>query len=185
MSRRLLLPLLLLVAGTGLLYNLYQQSRVAPRHVESGEPRYVLHDVTWTRFDDTGSPSLSGNADQVSYYADEHATATKIEVTTLRGSTRGWQAQAPWADMPAHKKLIQLMDGVRVDGRWPDNGEALRIDTPSLWVDPDAHALYTDTPVTLDSTHRAGTAVGLRADWLTQNVTLYNDVRMRYDAPKR
>lgn len=182
LSRTLLLPLLLLIAAGALLYNLYQQSHVIPARSSSVQtPRYTLDDVNWTRFNQLGQPTLQGQASRVDYYADDHAVATDLQLSARRPHGTPWTASAPSALMPAGEKRVRLDGNVVVHGQWPDNAQALEIDTTRLWVDPDTHELYTDADVILRSHGRNGNATGLRADWLTQTVNLYADVRMSYE----
>lgn len=181
-ARRAVLPLLLLAGAGALLYNLYLQSRSDVTATPNQNlPRYTLEDVDWVRYDPQGQASLKGHAARIDYYADQSATGSQLDVTLLRPRGSPWTATADSGVMPAGEKRIRLDGKVRVDGQWPDNDRAMQIDTTRLWVDPQTHELFTDAGVTLHSSGRDGSATGMRADWLTQTVNLYADVRMTYD----
>lgn len=181
-ARRALLPLLLLAGAGALLYNLYMQSRpAAPTTPDENLPRYTLDDVDWVRYDFQGQPSLKGHAANIDYFSNQQATGDKLAVTLLRPRGTPWTATADSGIMPAGEKRIRLDGKVKVNGQWPDNSRAMQIDTTQLWIDPQTHELFTDAGVTLHSSGRDGSATGLRADWMTQTVNLYADVRMTYD----
>lgn len=180
--RRAVLPLLLLASVIALIYTLYLQSRVTPSAPgNANPPRYTLDDVDWVRYNDNGQPSLRAHAAQIDYYNDQRAIGSTLKVTILRNNGTVWTATAPSGEMPADDKRMRLDGKVRINGRWPDNGQPLRIDTTRLWISPRIHELSTDAGVTLSSDNRNGSATGLRADWLTQTLHLFADVRMTYD----
>lgn len=181
-ARRTILPLLLLAAGTALLYNLFLQSRGVPvARSDTNPPRYTLNDVDWVRYNDAGQPNLRGHAAQIDYYNNQSATGKTMQVTLLRNDKAAWTATSPSGEMPAGDKRIRLDGKVQLNGRWPDNNQPLRIDTTQLWIDPQLHELSTDAGVTLSSSMRNGNATGLRADWVTRTFNLNADVKMTYD----
>lgn len=184
-ARKLMLPVLLVLLSGALLYNLYLQSQPSKARRSGADlPKYTLDQVDWTRFDDSGRPDLRGRALKLDYYDDAHATGQQLKLTALRRHGKPWIATAPSGLMPAGSQRIRLDGDVQAHGYWPDDGRPLTIDTTRLWVNPTLHELTTAAKVTLHSTDRQGTATGLRADWVAQNVSLYSDVRMQYDVAK-
>ncbi len=181
-ARRAVLPLLLLASAIALFYNLYLQSREAPvARGNANPPRYTLNDVDWVRYSDVGQPDLRGHAAQIDYYSDQSATGKTMQVTVLRNDNTAWTATSPSGEMPTGDKRIRLDGKVRLNGRWPDNNQALQIDTTRLWINPQVHELSTDAGVILSSSLRNGSATGLRADWMTRTLNLSADVKMTYD----
>jgi len=176
----------LLLALIGLLYTLQRSNDVAitPAPEPNALPRYTLTNAVLTRYDTDGRPALRGHAQTLDYYDDESAHAENLQLDLLSTARAPWRATAPSGMLPAHSHRFLLEGNVVAEGRWPDNNEALTIRTEQLWVDPDQHSLQTDRPVTLTGATRDGSAVGVKANWVEQNMELLNDVKMHYEAKR-
>lgn len=176
----------LLLALIGLLYTLQRSNDVAitPAAEQNALPRYTLTNAVLTRYDANGRPALRGHAQTLDYYDDESAHAENLQLDLLSDTHAPWQATAPSGMLPAHSHRFLLEGEVVAVGRWPDNNEPLTIRTEQLWVDPDLHHLQTERAVTLTSASRDGSAVGMNAGWVDQNMELLNDVKMHYEAKR-
>lgn len=180
--RRAVLPILLVVSAAALLIHLYRQSQPKPVARRSPiRPEYTLDNVVWNRFNAHGEPVLRGHAVQLNYFTDTHVTGRGLDIEALRSQGSPWVASSPTGLVPSNSSLIELTGHVQVHGYWPD-GEPLSIDTTRLWIDPHTHQLSTDGSVVMNSEGRHGTGLGLRANWLAQNVSLLFNVEMSYDA---
>lgn len=183
MSRPLLIAALLL-ALAGLLYTLQRIDDVAlaPLPPNSKVPRYTLNDAVLTRFDADGAPALRATAKTLEYFDDESARGEMLDVDILAGVKTPWTASAPSGILPAHSRSFVLEGAVVARGHWPDNNDAVTVQTTKLWIDPDQHELHTDRDVTFQSASRDGSATGLRSNWIDQDMKLLNDVKMHYEA---
>ncbi len=183
-QHRVLLPLILTTAAGALVYSLLRSAppATAPNLIGDGAPRYALQDVEMTRYDLNGVPRLHATAAKIDQYTDGSIVGTTLDVTTLQGP-QAWTASAPRGDIAGRGQPIHLTGDVVAHGQWPDTGAPLTFTTPTLWIDATAHTLHTDSKVALASSARNGTATGLRADWLTQQLSLLNDVYLNYDVP--
>lgn len=181
-SRRAILPILLVASAAALLIHLYRQGQPKPAaRQSSNRPEYTLENVVWNRFNKDGQPVLRGHAVQLSYFDDTHITGRGLDIEALRAHGTPWTASAPAGLVPSNSSLIELTGNVQVHGYWP-NGEPLTIATSRLWINPHVHQLSTSAPVAMNSKGRHGTGTGLSANWLAQNVNLLFDVKMSYDA---
>jgi LPS export ABC transporter protein LptC len=187
---RVLLYLVAALSIAGMLYTFGMLESGGLQSSEAGSalPRYTLNEAELSRYDSEGEPSLLGRAQSIEYFDDESGRAEQLQVDVLNGEAAPWHLSSPLASLPAGQRpgerKILLQAPVLVSGRWPDNGEALQIETERLWLDADAHQFYTDAAVKLDSRARDGTAVGLRADWRQRSLRLLHDVKLHYDAPR-
>lgn len=144
-------------------------------------PRYTLNEAELVRYDVDGRPALKARAERLDYFDDESAQATVLVVDVINGPKTPWHLEAPTGMLPQGSGELLLSGGVVANGQWPDTGEPLVVRTPTLAVDPDRHLLRTDAPIDAASATRNGTAVGLSADWVAQDLKLLNQVKMRHD----
>lgn len=181
---RILMPLVLTAAAAVLVYSLLHQSQPqAPTRQATGQlPQYVLEDVDLTRYDAAGQPQLRAHAEQLEQFPDGYSTGSQLEVHTSRGGMP-WTASAPEGQLNGGKQPVHLTGGVQAHSRWPDSGLPLNLETPELWIDVHDHSLYTTSRVKLHGPDRRATALGLRANWVTQSVSLLADVHSDYDLP--
>ncbi|HEU0197411.1 MAG TPA: LPS export ABC transporter periplasmic protein LptC [Nevskiaceae bacterium] len=184
MKRHVVMPLLLTALAAVLVYSLVRQTRPqrVATTVNTQAPQYALQDVDLTRYGPNGLPRITAHAAEIDRFAGGRTTGTDLTVTTLRGVTP-WTATAPQGALGGRNQPLQLSGGVVARGRWPDDGQALTVTTPELSIDTQTHELYTSAPVKLSSAHRNGTAVGLRANWLNQTLSLLDQVHLSYDTP--
>lgn len=181
---RVLLPLVLTTAAGALVYSLLRSvpPATSPAVFDTAAPRYALLDVKMTRYGRDGTPRLHATAAEIDQYADGSIVGTHMTVTTLQGA-RAWTASAPHGEIAGRDQPLALAGGVVAHGTWPDTGTPVTLSTPTLWIDTTRHTLHTDSKVALTSPTRNGTATGMRADWLTQDLSLLHDVHLDYDVP--
>ncbi|MDB5985360.1 MAG: lptC [Nevskia sp.] len=182
MKQKLVIPLLLFAAAIGLFLTLQHldQGTLVKSTSADATPRYTLVDAEWTRYDANGDPALLGQASQIVYMDDQSGTATELVVDVLGIGGAPWRLSAPTAVLPAAQRKFELTGTVDIAGRWPDNGEAVRARTDQLWIDPDTHQFYTESPVEWDSVSRSGTSRGMHADWRYKALQLLHDANMTY-----
>lgn len=174
------------LAVGALLFSINRIDDIAPAGEATPErlPRYTLSQAELIRYDADGQPALRARAESLEYFDDESAQASVLVVDVLSGPKTPWHLEAPSGALPTGSRELMLTGGVVATGTWPDTGEALVLRTPTLGVDPDRHLLRTDAPIEADSATRTGTAVGLTADWVAQDLRLLNQVRMRHDVTR-
>lgn len=167
----------------GLLYTLNRidEVAVAPPAVDNHLPRYTLGQAKLVRYDASGQPSMRATADSIEYFDDESAVASVLKLDVLSGTKTPWHLEAPTGRLAPGSPVLTLSGDVLAQGQWPDNGEAVTVQTPTLTVDSDQHQLSTDAPVIADSLTRRGTGTGMSANWERQDLRLLNNVKMRYD----
>lgn len=184
MKRRTFMPLILTALAAALVYSLLHQTAPRKRPVTTSQetPQYALQDVELTRYGSNGEPRLRAHAVEVDQFPGGRITGTGLRVTTLHGDS-AWTATAPHGQLGHRNQPLHLTGGVQAHGEWPDTGAPLTINTPQLWIDPRNHELHTSAKVQLASARRNGTATGLRANWLTQNLSLLANVHLDYDVP--
>lgn len=161
---------------------LRREERVAPvATVRTDPPRYVVRGAQWSRFAETGKVQFQGRADSISYFDDESARLSNIEMTTPNNAGGApWIASAPQGRMPAKVHRVLLSGGVDGKGQWPD-GEPLKFTTPELWLDSDTNELSTRAAVALESRSKQAQAQGLTVDGNRRTIALLGEVKMRYD----
>jgi LPS export ABC transporter protein LptC len=147
-------------------------------------PRYTLNDAVITRYDADGVASMRATAKTLEYFDDESAHGETLNVDVLSGVRTPWKITAPSGLLPAHGHAFMLEGDVLAAGNWPDNLEPVTVHTTQLWVDPDQHEIHTDRLATFKSVTRDGSAIGLRSNWIDRNMSLLNDVKMRYEVKK-
>jgi LPS export ABC transporter protein LptC len=176
---------MLLVPALGALFFTFQRmegTSVEPPAGPAAPPRYTLAIADLTRYDTSGEPTLTAQAQRIDYFDDASGRAFDLQVDLLSLVGGGpWHLSAPAATLPAHQRKFLLEGPVNANGRWPDTGEPVKVRTERLWVDPDARAIQTDATVTVDSATRTGTGVGMRADWAGRTLDLLHDVTINYD----
>lgn len=177
---------LAVVALGALLFSLNRIDDIAIEPETGGErlPRYTLSDAELIRYDAKGQPALKATAATLEYFDDESATATALVVDVIAGPKTPWHLEAPAGAMQAGSRELVLTGAVVATGRWPDNDEPLVIRTPTMTVDPERNLLHTNAPIEAASATRNGTAVGLSANWVAQDLRLLNKVKMRHEATR-
>lgn len=184
--RRSVVPLTLAAAGLGALlltFDRYERNLLPALQEGGTPPRYTVSDADLTRYDADGTATLRGHASSIEYFDDDSGHAVDVSVDLLEDNAVAWHLTSDTAVQPAHERRILLDSPVVASGHWPDNGEAVTIDSSQVWIDPDAHIFQSQTPVSAQSKSRQGTAVGMLADWQTQRLRLLHDVKMTYVAP--
>lgn len=179
--KRYLAPLLvLLLAGLTLIGLRGTGDTPVLASVADEQPRYVLRGAQWRNFDASGAVRFEGRAENIDYYDDESALMRQFEVTVLADRGTPWRVSAPEGYAPpGSRDRLQLRGGVEGEGRWPD-GEALRFETPDLWVDTTAETLDAGSDVSVHSASRSAKARGLKVNGPKQKMTLLGEVEMRY-----
>lgn len=174
------------VALAAVLFSLNRIDDIALAPEGGGErlPRYTLSEAELVRYDTDGQPALKARAATLEYYDDESANATTLVVDVLAGPKTPWHLEAPSGRIEPGSRELILDGAVIATGQWPDNGEALVLRTPRLNVDPERHLLHTKAPIEAVSRTRNGTAVGMTADWVAQDLRLLNKVKMRHDVTR-
>lgn len=183
---RIAVAAIAVAALAGLLYTLNRLDEVAviASTTDDRLPRYTLSNAELTRYDADGQPALRATATSLEYFDDESAQASTLKLDVLSGARTPWHIEAPTGSLAPGSRVMALSGNVTADGQWPDNGEAVSLRTPSLLVDPDRHLLSTDAAVTADSRTRQGSAIGMTANWVQQDLRLINNVKMRYEVTR-
>ncbi|GAC1630971.1 MAG: hypothetical protein NVS9B10_23890 [Nevskia sp.] len=173
----------LVLALAGLYYTLQRIDDVAITQAapDNKVPRYTLNDAIVTRYDAAGLPSVRATAKTLEYFDDESAKGETLDVDVLAGVRTPWNVTAPNGMLPAHSHAFVLEGEVVAKGNWPDNDEAVTVQTTQLWVDTDRHELHTDRSLSFNSAMRDGSATGMRSNWIDRNMSLLNDVKMHYE----
>lgn len=157
----------------------FQTEPAGSQAVAAQPPRYELQGVEWTRYDEQGRPLIQATATTARYYDDKSAQFDTLKVQRLGQQGGPWNLEAPGATMPAGEQRIQLGNPVVMTGHMR-NGEAVRLDTPTLWLDLQRKDISTDQRVVLSGPNRRARARGMQADWNGTQVKLLNDVEVDY-----
>lgn len=145
------------------------------------QPRYVLRGAEWSSFDEKGTLQFQGSAANIDYFDDESARLQTFALVVFGAEGAPWTATAPRGySPPGSRERLQLLGGVEGKGRWPD-GEPMVFRTAQLWVDTRAETITTDDKVDLESKSRTGSARGLKVTGPKRQMSLLNEVEMRYD----
>lgn len=144
------------------------------------QPRYVLRGAQWSSFDEQGALRFQGSAANIDYFDDESARMHTFSLEVFGAEGAPWTATAPQGySPPGGRERVQLLGGVEGKGRWPD-GEPMVFRTPQLWVDTRAETITTDDRVDLESKSRTASSRGLKVTGPKQQMSLLNEVEMRY-----
>jgi len=157
-----------------------EDSPTAGTTATAEQPRYVLRGAEWSSFDENGTLEFQGSATNIDYFDDESARLHTFALSVFGAQGAPWTATAPEGySPPGQRERLQLLGGAEGKGRWPD-GEEMVFNTPQLWVDTKAETITTDEKVDLKSKSRTASARGLKVTGPKQEMSLLNEVEMRY-----
>lgn len=174
------IPVTLLIIAITLVWWLDQRRRTAPEarieHPQNADYYLLTAKITTTNV--FGKPAYEMTADKILYFPDRTTSLETVHAYALGGAESNWDARAQQGWVNAENDQINLMGNVTMIGNIGE--EPVTVKSEAMTIYPDDERIESDQLVTIQADTHETQAQGMRGEFRTRRLELFNNVETIY-----
>lgn len=176
--------LLLTLVGMSYWYSVKAELEGQGHLSDLNSPDFIAHDITVTRFDNSGKAQYKVFAKNIEHFSDGHATAKQPEYYSLKTDEAQITARSDSGEMVSGGEIFHFYDNVDIRQAADKDKPASRLETSQMDAYPDDDVYSSDKPVKLTRGTDVSRGVGMDYDNVERTFKLRSRVQSEF-APRK